>query len=161
MQDKHSATENCISDYSDFLKKISGKRYKRKIEKSRIEQHKRGTCAKILKKQAKKDIYSIDNVVITGFSAPEVKSPPKQHYQNIIVPEYKIINNTQHLLPEVEEEKSIEEDSESCYTEIHKSYEMAEMCGYFLNAGQGLPEALKDGLKVKLIVPERIKEFHI
>lgn len=82
---------------------------------------------------------------------PKEEKPEQQRCQNIIVPEFKVLNNDYYLLTELDDKINMEQEEN--YAEVHKLYEMSEMCGHFLNVGQGLPEALKDGLKVKLHFP--------
>lgn len=156
-----------VTDYSELLGRYSGKRSKASANKVIHKNRQHLVNSKRLRKQSTKDIYSIDNVIITDIMTPTRKNKEKMdidiHCQNIILPEFKLLNESYYSHPGNDDENllEIEDETELQYENIHKLYEMSEMCGHFLNIGQGLPNELKDGLKVTLKLSEESGEIVI
>eukprot|EP00826_Nyctotherus_ovalis_P065361 TRINITY_DN9607_c0_g1_i4.p1 TRINITY_DN9607_c0_g1~~TRINITY_DN9607_c0_g1_i4.p1 ORF type:complete len:203 (-),score=42.16 TRINITY_DN9607_c0_g1_i4:134-742(-) len=110
-------------------------------------------------KRFKEDLYDMSNVVFfdtraqnAGKPVVSLKTPPK-----ISIPDFKILENTYYEEADVNE--ILESDGEIHYTEMHRPYELAENCNKFLDNGQGLPEELKGGLKIRIKLPSKAGEL--
>lgn len=111
-------------------------------------------------KRFKEDLYDMNNVVffdtrVHAITSPTVNkqiAPPK-----IFIPDYKVVDYA--FYKEVDENEMLENDDEVYYEEMHRAYELAENCNKFLDCGQGLPEELKGGLKIKIKLPSNSNEL--
>ena len=133
-----------MPNYSEFVVKNAGKRYKKTVDESQMGKN----------KKKKIDCYSIENIVVSETNSPRktqnslmmIKNS-SVHCSNIIVPDFVVIPES-YYLPSLDRDSANENEEESHYSQRHKNYELAEMCGYFLNVGQGIPKELESGLKV-------------
>ena len=113
-----------------------------------------------MRKKARDDIYSIENVVYTSGKrsmckvSSENDAGDKRH---ILVPEFRVLN--EGFYKEEPSDGEIEVDTDNRYEGIHGPYELAESCNRYFNNGLELPDSFKGGLKIKLHLPQNSSEL--
>ena len=111
------------------------------------------------KKKLKEDLYDVNNVIF--FDSKNVTIPKKDNIKEqgnkIYIPEFKPLDKS--FYKNMEEDCEMENEEESWYEEMHRPYELAESCNKFLDSGQGLPEELKGGLKIRIKLPKGPNEL--
>jgi len=147
------------------LKKVLNKEKKQGINKSQPK-----TSASVLtlretkriKRKMKDDVYSISNVVFTsargnkGSKKPLPTCPKNKTEQQILIPQYKVLEKSYYDDPECEE---VEADDNEQYQKMHRQYELAEACHRYLYNCQEVPDSFKGGLKIKLQLPKDSTEL--
>ncbi len=137
------------------------------VRRKSVQRHckaKEKLAARRLRRKARDDLYSIDNVVLTSgrgkiCDAAEGEDAFCQQTATLIpVPQFQIVSGAYYDEDKLGE-GSEEMENDNKYEELHRPYELAEACHRFLNCGQGLPETFKGGLRIKLRLPKNSNEL--
>ena len=113
-----------------------------------------------MSKRFKEDLYDMNNVVFYDTRIQSINNPAvsrETHPSKIFIPEFKVMNN--EFYKDIDINDILENDDEAHYTDMHRPYEIAENCNKFLDNGQGLPEELKGGLKIRIKLPSNSNEL--
>ncbi len=68
------------------------------------------------------------------------------------IPDYRCLNEDFYY-PAVADDADSEHDSEECYDNSHRQFELAEICEERFHDGQELPLTFKRGLRVAIRLP--------
>ena len=138
----------------------------KQTKKHKIENHRKNKSSnknkydfsslkKIIKgnnKKYKEDLYDLNNVIFLDShinSACKFERQKEDEAPKIFIPEFRALDIS-YYKDTGESDNKCENDFESKYLEMHRPYELSESIYKFLDSGQGLPEELKNGLKIKI-----------
>eukprot|EP00830_Metopus_es_P002901 TRINITY_DN1266_c0_g1_i2.p2 TRINITY_DN1266_c0_g1~~TRINITY_DN1266_c0_g1_i2.p2 ORF type:complete len:182 (-),score=40.48 TRINITY_DN1266_c0_g1_i2:33-578(-) len=143
----HCEPKNAIEKLTkkSILKKIG------KDEKGRMK-----------RRNAKEDLFNINNMV-----SNDIKHTSKECEGGalekkvvlVLVPELKILGFEFYTEDNFPEDGLVEDDSDGKYEKMHKDFEIAEICSKFTKEGEVMPQSMKDGLKVRILLPKTSNEL--
>eukprot|EP00826_Nyctotherus_ovalis_P030251 TRINITY_DN2408_c0_g1_i8.p1 TRINITY_DN2408_c0_g1~~TRINITY_DN2408_c0_g1_i8.p1 ORF type:complete len:198 (+),score=38.43 TRINITY_DN2408_c0_g1_i8:132-725(+) len=146
----HQSVTNKSLHAKNPLDRIAARKKRRSARRSSLAREKGS-------KRLKEDLYDANNVVFfeTRMHPVTVSIKKEASAPKIFIPDFKAVDTEYYK----DVDEMIEEDDEARYSEMHRPYELAESCYKFLDSGQGLPEELKGGLKIKIKLPSNPNEL--